>query len=290
VKLRLTIFSISLAAIYVICAPRWYESSITLKYGDLSNTQRGSTGSIDNPFKIPEPQVLAISKAETLAVLGSAEFAASFIKTQNLMKPLEIIILGTGYLQPFPLALLRIASTNEINEYFRRHILRIEHSPITNLTTITIRWTTPAIAADLAQEIAVAANQRIRQQTLDEISKKISILKIELEKPQFITPRRELVRLLETEMRRQVSLRSINYRALEIIDKPTISRKPVWPSVIPILSAAALIGATLDIVYLRLAFWFQLIQDRNNSHPVVLPTKLASRRNQKSKLDTSDAP
>ena len=157
--------------------------------------------------------------AVTLARLRSRKFTSEFVESQNYYEKLHPEYWNSAtesWVEGFKLD--KISAL----KHFSENVRVIEHNPETDIITLRIRWTDPAIAEQWANAYIDTFNHHMRQRTLDEVSRKQTYLFKELEKSDVVDIQKSIYRLIEAQTAIAMLANSREQFALEIIDPATI--------------------------------------------------------------------
>ena len=87
-------------------------------------------------------------------------------------------------------------------EKFRRDVVTIKEDPRRNVTTVTVEWTDPQIAAKWANELVALANELLRSKAISESERNIAYLNEQIRKTDVVQLQTVMYNLVESEMQR----------------------------------------------------------------------------------------
>ena len=107
-------------------------------------------------------------------------------------------------------------------KWFGEQIRIIEHNPETDIITLRMRWTDPAIAKRWANDYIAAFNNYVRTETLAEVDRKRGYLYAELERSSVVDIQKSIYRLIEAQTAIAMLANGRDEYVLEVIDPATI--------------------------------------------------------------------
>lgn len=138
-------------------------------------------------------------------VLASRHLVEEFIRTQNLV-PLMTANTGKGATLWFAV------------KRFQQSVLVVHDDPVKGLTTVTIDWTDPVVAAKWANAFVALANELIRARDLEEASRNVVYLEKQIAQTKEVEIQRSLSDLIESETKKQMLASARGEYAFKIID------------------------------------------------------------------------
>jgi uncharacterized protein involved in exopolysaccharide biosynthesis len=126
------------------------------------------------------------TERESQAVLGSRHLAEEFIDRNDLFQELSPD-------SSDPLTLWWAVAR------FRERVLTIREDVAEGITTVTIDWTDPVIAARWANDYVALANELIRTRALEESQRNVDYLNKQIEQTKEVGLQRVMYNLIETE-------------------------------------------------------------------------------------------
>jgi uncharacterized protein involved in exopolysaccharide biosynthesis len=237
-----------LALAYALFATEWYESDVLLSPAEQiaapgSGTDLGDLVSLSALGITPETSV------EPVAVLGSREFARSFIEDLNLMTVL--------FADEWDAEAERWSAADEEDwpdirdavQYFEEDLRRVDVDTETGLVTLTIRWTDPDAAANWANTLVRRLNEKMRRRTLEEAQQNFDFLREELATTNLVSLQQTIGRLMETELQRIMLARGSPEFSFRVIDPAVAAKQPAWPNRIVVLLGGMILGGTVALIW-----------------------------------------
>ena len=153
---------------------------------------------------------------EAQAILESRYLAEEFIKRSDFLKELS----PDGVDPP---------TLWHAVKQFREKVLAIREDTTTGITTVSINWTDPAIAARWANEFVSLANNFIRTRALDESEGNIRYLNQQIEQTNVVALQNVMYRLIETETKTLMLANARAEYAFTVVDPavaPEVRARP----------------------------------------------------------------
>lgn len=147
---------------------------------------------------------------ESLAVLRSRQFTEAFIRENGLM------------------TLLYTERTLESDDpptfadaykFFDREIRRVSHDNRTGLTTVSIEWRDPELAAEWANQLMARLNREMRARAIEHSNASISYLEEELGNTAIVDIRAAIGRLIEAQVNLRMLANVTEEYAFRVIDR-----------------------------------------------------------------------
>jgi hypothetical protein len=110
----------------------------------------------------------------------------------------------------------------EAIKWFGEQIRFIEHNPETDIITIGMRWTDPALARDWANLYVSDFNDHIRKRILDRVDRKQSFLRAELQRSDIVDMEKSIYRPIEAQTAIAMLANLRDEYAIEVIDPATM--------------------------------------------------------------------
>jgi len=199
----------------------------------------GSLGGLASFVGLNNP---AGASQEAEAVLNSRYLTQLFIGQHNLVKE----ILGNTPRQSLWLAVDR----------FRTKVLSITELKEKGTTTVALQWTNPQLVAEWANDYVALANELLRTRALDDSSRAIGYLKVEIQKTDSVEVQRALYNLIESETKTNMLANTRKEYAFTVVDPAVIPEQRVWPKRTLIVVSAGVLGGLLGLfIALGLNTW-----------------------------------
>ena len=167
----------------------------------LAGVQLGSGGGAD---------------ANAQGVLASRHLIEELIKQQNLV---PLLTEGMGKRSTLWFAVKR----------FKETILNIHDDPLKGLTTVTIDWFDPTVAAKWANGFVALANDIIRTQAFDDASRNVAYLTKQISQTSEVEVQRSLADLIENETKKLMlanGRRDFAFRSVDPAVPPEVRHSP----------------------------------------------------------------
>ena len=132
---------------------------------------------------------------------------------------------------------------------FERKYRRINVDASTGLVSLSILWPNPETAAKIANEMAAAINQEIRELAVEESQRSIQYLENQLSKTNILEIEQVIFRLMEEQFKSRMMAEVDPEFAFKVIDpaQPPDANDPVQPKVLMMLLIGLLVGMLLSI-------------------------------------------
>ena len=145
------------------------------------------------------------AERESQAVLESRRLAEEFIERNDLLEELSPD-------SSDPLTLWWAVSQ------FRERVLTISEDVTEGITTVSIKWIDPAIAARWANEYVALANELIRTRALEESQRNVDYLNKQIEQTKEVGLQRVMYNLIETETKTLMLANARSEYAFTVVD------------------------------------------------------------------------
>ncbi len=129
--------------------------------------------------------------------------------------------------------------------YFRAAVLNIREDELDGLTTVTIKWKDPVLAAKWANEFVALANEMLRTRAINESSRNIAYLKDQVSKTNVVELQNVLYKLIETETKTQMLASGKPEYAFTVIDPAVVPEVRVSPQRTLMVLTGLVIGGVL---------------------------------------------
>ncbi len=159
--------------------------------------------------------------ANAQGVLASRHLIEEFVKTQNLV---PLLTSNAGKRATLWFAVRR----------FQETVVNIHNDPLKGLTTITIDWPDPTIAAQWANGLVALANDLIRTRAFDDATRNVAYLEKQIAQTSQVEIQRSLSNLMESETKKLMLANGRRDYAFRVVD-PAVSpeirhspRRTLW--------------------------------------------------------------
>jgi uncharacterized protein involved in exopolysaccharide biosynthesis len=236
------------ALAYALFATEWYESDVLLSPAEQIATP-GSGSDLGDLVSLTALGITPETSVEPVAVLGSREFARSFIEDLDLLNVL--------FAEDWDAKAQRWSAEDEEDwpdirdavQYFEDDLRRVDVDPETGLVTLTIRWTDPDAAANWANTLVRRLNEKMRRRTLEEAQQNFDYLREELGSTNLVSLQQTIGRLMETELQRLMLARGSPEFSFRVIDPAVAAKQPAWPNRIVVLLGGIILGGTVALIW-----------------------------------------
>jgi len=240
------------ACITAFVLPREYDASIVIApvADDGTSGRGGGLGSLVGQLGgLASITGLSLTgnerKAESMAILQSESLTERFIAENNLLPKLFYAKWDAANHRWNAMPPEKIPTLWKANEYFKKSVRKVSTDTKTGLSTLTITWTDPKIAATWANELVDLANNTIRGRTIEESERNIAYLNEQLAKSSMVSVQNSVSLLLESEIKKVMLARGSKEYAFRILDtavapeRPSFPNRTAWTAIGLFLGAAA---------------------------------------------------
>lgn len=155
---------------------------------------------------------------EALAVLRSREFTESFIAKNDLM-PILLHKRWNAQAKRWKGNETKWPTLAQAFQFFDGSVRDIEHDKLTGLTTISVEWTSPELAAKWANGLIEHLNAEMRSRAIASSSASVGYLEKELSGTSVVETRQSIGRLLEAQINRKMLATVTQEYAFRIVDR-----------------------------------------------------------------------
>ena len=174
---------------------------------------------------------VAGTNQEAAAILDSNALAAEFIRRNNLMPQL---LKGSAK----PMTLWRAVRA------FKEGVLTIRKDQRKGVTTVTMEWPDPAVAANWANAFVALANEIVRARALTESTRNIDYLNEQLARTNVVELRKVMFDIIENETKQLMLAKGRIEYAFEVVDPAVAPEIKVRPK----RSVIVLVGLVLGFL------------------------------------------
>jgi uncharacterized protein involved in exopolysaccharide biosynthesis len=185
-------------------------------------------------------------KNESLAILRSESLTTQFIEQNNLLPVLYADKWDAGHQRWSIDNAGKVPTLWKASEYFRKSLRNLTTDTKTGLSTLTVSWTDPVIAADWANRLVAMANDAIRNRTIKEAERNVAYLNEQVEKTNVVPVQNAISALLEDEIKKIMIARGNNEYAFKVIDPAVAPERPSFPSKMTWVVGGAVLGLVLS--------------------------------------------
>jgi uncharacterized protein involved in exopolysaccharide biosynthesis len=171
----------------------------------LSGEGGGLAGQLGGLASLAGLNVGGGSDPSAQGVLASRHLIAELIKAENLV-PMLTADTGKGATLWFAV------------KRFQERVVTIHDDPTKGLTSVTVDWTDPAIAARWANDFVALANELIRARDLEDATRNVAYLNKQISETKEVEIQRSLSNLIESETKKLMLAKARSEYAFRIID------------------------------------------------------------------------
>ena len=243
----------SAGATYSLLAKPRYRAQVTL----LPVESKGSQGLVSQLGALGGLAGLAGlnlgtgSKVEPMAVLGSREFARSFIEDEKILTVLlaDKWDAGAGKWKQQGSAQPDI---RDAVEYFDKSVRKLGEDRKSGLVVLSIEWRDGEQAATWANKLAERINVQLRNRAVADASRTIEYLRGELRIADQVTLQQSISHLLESQMQQLMMARGNPEYAFRIVDPASPPKRRFFPQRALLTLGGLLIGALVSSAWVLL--------------------------------------
>jgi uncharacterized protein involved in exopolysaccharide biosynthesis len=103
-------------------------------------------------------------------------------------------------------------------EYLRTQVVSVQRDVRKNITTVSIDWTEPKVAAKWANDFVALGNEILRQRAIDEASRNIGYLDAQLDKTDVVELRKVIYEIIESQTKTLMLANGRREYAFQVID------------------------------------------------------------------------
>ena len=253
-------------ATYSLLAESKYRAQITLLPVESKGSQglASQLGALGGLAGLAGLNLGNGSKAEPMAVLGSRQFARSFIEDEKLLTVLlaDKWDAGAGKWKKQGAAQPDI---RDAVEFFEKSVRKIGEDRKSGLVVLSIEWRNGEQAAKWANQLAERINDQMRDRAVADATRTIDYLRGELRTADQVALQQSISRLLESQMQQLMMARGNPEYAFRIVDAASSPKRRFFPQRVLLTLGSLLLGALLGIA------WALLVGYRSAARPSVAP-------------------
>ncbi len=169
-------------------------------------------------------------KAEYVAILQSEALTARFIEEKNLLP-----VLFADKWDPVTHdwkagdSAKKQPTLWQAKQFFKKKVRRFSTDTQSGLSTLTISWADPVLAAKWANDLVAMANDYIREKTIRQSERNVEYLTGQLVKTDKVAVQNSISSLLENEFKKIMLSQGNAEYAFRVIDPASIPEKPAFP-------------------------------------------------------------
>jgi uncharacterized protein involved in exopolysaccharide biosynthesis len=213
-----------------------YQATVTISpvSSSASNSQLGALNSVTSQFSgLASLAGLSVGgdskKSESLAVLQSEALTESYIQKNDLLPILyrkQWDPVGKKWKVSDP---NKVPTLWKANQFFKKNVRTVVNDTKTGLTTLTITWNDPQLAAKWANDLVRMANDYLRDQAIRESERNIAYLNEQASKTDVVGIRQAIYTLLQNEINKAMLARGSDEYALKVVDPAFSPESPSSP-------------------------------------------------------------
>ncbi len=147
-------------------------------------------------------------------------------------------------------------------ERFRQRVLTIREDTVTGITTISVDWTDPAIAASWANAFVALANDLIRNRDREESERNIEYLKEQIEQTTVVALQGVMYNLIESETKTVMLANARAEYAFTVVDPAVAPEVRIRPNRKMIVLSGGALGFVLGVLAALAFNFFRQIRSR----------------------------
>jgi uncharacterized protein involved in exopolysaccharide biosynthesis len=173
--------------------------------------------------------------AQGRAILESRSLVEEFLKRNKLLPVLAKNSAG-------------LTTTWRGVEYFRDRVVTVRKDLRKGVTTVSLDWTDPKVAADWANGFVAMANEITRKRAIDDSSRNVAYLNSQLVKTDVVELRKVIFNIIESETKKLMLANGRAEYAFEVVDPAVAPEVRISPRRTLSVLVGAAIGAFLGIL------------------------------------------
>lgn len=250
------IFAIG-AGVVTFALPRYYEARTTMLPVEPVPLS-GGLGSLGNLGNLASLAGVTLGQGadrsiEAMALLKSRQFTMNFIRDHDLFPPMFQDQWDTTHGR-WNVTGDKVPTDGDAFERFDQRIRRISQDKKTGIISLSIRWSDPKIASELANDLVARLNMAMQARAVAEAEAAISQLQSELENTDIVPLRLALSQVLESEVKNRTLAAVRTEFAMRVVDPavPPALKEYVFPRRTVFVGGGALVGLMIGILF---ALW-----------------------------------
>jgi len=251
------------AAVLALVLPKTYKAQITVSAVTNAPGSGGMGGlsSMVSQFSgLASLAGLSVGgdthKAESLAVLQSEALTEDYLRENDLLPVLYAKLWDPLQRRWKVTDPRRIPTLWRANQRFKHEIRTVSTDNKTGLTTLTVVWKDPKLAAQWANGLVKKANDYLRGKAIAESDRNIEYLNAQALKTDVVGVKQAIYAIMENEINKEMLARGSDEYALKVLDpavppEAPYSPQPLMWTLIGLFSGVLLciLGAFLRLVW-----------------------------------------
>ncbi|MEK6749107.1 MAG: Wzz/FepE/Etk N-terminal domain-containing protein [Pseudomonadota bacterium] len=228
----LTLISSAVAVYMALTTPAVFRADAILAPADqdpkggMMSSLAGQFGGLASLAGLDLGRGGANKSEEIIAVATSRQFTEAYIKEKNLLP----VLFGERWNKASGQWIGEKPPTmNDAYELFNKSIRKIVTDKKTGLTTLSIEWTDPKLAAEWANELVVRINANQKQEAIREAKQSIAYLERQLNETSNVEMRQIIYRVIETQTQRIMLANVRDQFAFKVIDPAVVPERKIKP-------------------------------------------------------------
>jgi uncharacterized protein involved in exopolysaccharide biosynthesis len=169
------------------------------------------------------------SRAEALATLQSDILTRKYITEQNLLPVLYASQWDAARHAWNTSDPKKVPTLWKANRYFSKEIRSVTEEKKTGLTTITVTWTDPVLAAKWANDLIALTNDYLRRKAIDDAQANMAYLQAQAQKTNIVEMRQVIFSLMQSELKNAMLAEGNREFAFKVIDPALPPERPSSP-------------------------------------------------------------
>ena len=246
----LSLMSAGVAGVAAFISPSVYVASSVV--APVSNIPGGSSGggglgSLASQFGgLASLAGVAVpgdsKKFESLAVLQSEALTEKYIRDNNLLPIIFRRKWDSEQNQWKPMNPKKVPTVWLGNDYFKKKVRALSTDTKTGLSTVTITWTDPKLAAKWANDLIKLTNEYLRAKAIRESEARLAYLNEQASKTTELAIRQGLYGLIQDETSKVMLARGSEEYALKVIDPAVAPERQFSPQPVVWIFIGLLVG------------------------------------------------
>jgi uncharacterized protein involved in exopolysaccharide biosynthesis len=242
------VISIVVSITYALLTPNIYKAEVLLAPVSTTGSSKGGLGSLAKGFgglgSLVGIGLGGGQDKNVMAILESNTFISDIIKSKNLLP----ILFFKQY-------------DKEKNEWLEdskpanrtmwfgvqafTKILNVSEDRVSGLITLSIEWTDPKLASELANEMVRRVNLKLQTEAISKSERNVRYLNAEVSKTNFSELRSSLFELIQEEMKTAMLANASDEYAVKVIDPATPPEEKYGPK----RSIMVIVGTILGFIF-----------------------------------------
>jgi uncharacterized protein involved in exopolysaccharide biosynthesis len=249
------VVGLSIGIITGALMPPMYRSEIVLEYVDRSgsNLSSGAGGLRDLAGLAGITLTQASGRSYAIGRLKSNELLTGYISVSKAYAHLFADKWDQSKQRPMVRPNTRVPTLQDSVNKFRKDVFSVNEDKLTQLITLSFRWTNAKVAHNWASEYSDYVDSMLKQGAIIEADRNIAFLEREIKQAQLPEIKMGLVRMMESQIGNKMNARSASAYAFRIVDPPVLQERPFSPNKLLLAIAGVLAGALLMSIMVILA-------------------------------------